>query len=91
MRTASITDFRKRFSEMVEKGEAIMVTRQGYPLGFFVPWKDKVNLPLELKRKAFLKNAARRKKMYGHIDEKKLLEDFANWRKEQRELRRNTP
>lgn len=89
MRTASIKDFREHLAEMVDKDETVMLTRHGRPLGFYVPWKDTENLPLELKREAFLKNAPLRKKLFGHIDEKDLMEDFAKWQKEHRAGHRN--
>ena len=52
---------------------ASAIFRHGRPLGFYVPWKDTENLPLELKREAFIKNAPLRKKLFGHIDEKDLM------------------
>jgi antitoxin (DNA-binding transcriptional repressor) of toxin-antitoxin stability system len=89
MRTASIKDFREHLAEMLDKDETVMLTRHGRPLGFYVPWKDTENLPLELKREAFLKNAPLRKKLFGHIDEKDLMEDFAKWQKEHRARHRH--
>ena len=88
MKTASIKDFRLNLAEMVNKDEPVMLTRHGHPLGFYVPWSDTENLPLEFKRQAFIKNAPLRKKVFGHIEEKDLMEDFAKWQKERRENHR---
>ena len=89
MKTASLKDFRQHLAEMVDEEEPVMLTRHGRPLGFYVPWTDSENLPLELKRQAFIKNEPLRKKLFGHIDEKDLMEDFAKWRREQRARRRS--
>lgn len=84
MKTASIKDFRQHLAEMVDQDEPVMLTRHGRPLGFYIPWTDSANLPIEIKRESFINNEALRKKLFGHIEEKDLMEDFAQWRQERR-------
>jgi hypothetical protein len=38
MKVVSVRDFRDRVSEMLRSEDVILVTRDGAPAGFFLPW-----------------------------------------------------
>jgi len=84
MKMASIREFRERISEYTDDKEPVMITKHGKPVGFFVSWADRENMPIEIKRQAFINDTQKREELFGHIDEKEMLEHFENWRKHRR-------
>ena len=54
MKVVSVRDFRDRASEMFRSDDVILVTRDGAPAGFFLPW-DTPEVPLEVRREVFLR------------------------------------
>jgi hypothetical protein len=54
MRVVSVRDFRDKASEMFRSEDVILVTRDGAPAGFFLPW-DTPELPVEVRREVFLR------------------------------------
>jgi len=54
MKVVTVRDFRDHASEMFRSEEVILVTREGAPAGFFLPW-DTPELPVEVRREVFLR------------------------------------
>lgn len=52
MRVATVRQFRDRASEMFRSDDVILVTRDGVPAGFFLPW-DAPDLPVAIRREVF--------------------------------------
>jgi hypothetical protein len=78
MKVVSVRDFRDRASEMFRSEDVILVTRDGAPAGFFLPW-DTPDLPVEVRREVFL----RLSEQIGAdleakgVSEREVLGDFA--------------
>lgn len=88
MRVVTVRDFRDRATEMFRSEDVILVTRDGKPAGFFVPW-DKPDLPVELRRELFaeLGDAIRAEREAAGVTEEEILADFAAWRAARRRRR----
>jgi len=84
MKFASVREFRDNIAEMINEEKPVMVTRHGEPMGVYLPLSDREHVPIEIKREAFKLGMERRSKLFAHIDEKDMLEDFEKWRKSQR-------
>lgn len=54
MKVVTVRDFRDHASEMFRSEDVILVTREGSPAGFFLPW-DTPQLPVEVRREVFLR------------------------------------
>ncbi len=54
MKVVSVREFRDRSSEMFRSDDVILVTRDGAPAGFFLPW-DTPELPVGVRRGVFLR------------------------------------
>jgi hypothetical protein len=54
MRIVTVRDFRDRASETFRSDDVILVTRDGAPAGFYLPW-DTPDLPVEVRREVFLR------------------------------------
>jgi hypothetical protein len=54
MKVVTVRDFRDRASEMFRSEDVILVTRDGSPAGFFLPW-SRPDLPVEVRREVFLR------------------------------------
>jgi hypothetical protein len=54
VRVVSVRDFRDHATEMFRSEDVILVTRDGAPAGFFLPW-DTPELPVEVRREVFLR------------------------------------
>jgi hypothetical protein len=54
MKVVTVRDFRDRASEMFRSDDVILVTRDGAPAGFYLPW-DTPDLPVEVRREVFLR------------------------------------
>jgi len=78
MRVVTVRDFRDRASEMFRSDDVILVTRDGRPAGFFLPW-DTPDLPEDVRREVFLRltdQIARQREARG-VTEEEVLSDFA--------------
>jgi len=78
MRVVTIRDFRDRASEMFRSDDVILVTRDGRPAGFFLPW-DVPELPGDVRREVFFRlteQIAAQREAQG-VSEEDVLEDFA--------------
>lgn len=78
MRVVTVRDFRDRASEMFRSDDVILVTRDGRPAGFFLPW-DAPDLPPDVRREVFLHltgEIAAQREARG-VSEEDVLGDFA--------------
>jgi hypothetical protein len=78
MRVVTVRDFRDRASEMFRSDDVILVTREGRPAGFFLPW-DAPELPADVRREVFLRlteQIAAQREARG-VTEEEVLSDFA--------------
>jgi hypothetical protein len=78
MKVVSVRDFRDRASEMFRSEDVILVTRDGAPAGFYLPW-DTPDLPIEVRREVFLRLS---EQIGTALDaqganEQEVLDDFA--------------
>ncbi len=78
MRVATVRDFRDRASEMFRSKDVVLVTRDGRPAGFFLPWEHET-LPDDVRREVFLEltgQVALQRERLG-VSEDEVLSDFA--------------
>lgn len=78
MKVVTVRDFRDRASEMFRSDDVILVTRDGAPAGFYLPW-DTPELPVEVRREVFLRLSEQigaRIQAQG-ATEQEVLDDFA--------------
>lgn len=78
MRVVTVRDFRDRASEMFRSEDVILVTREGRPAGFFLPW-EAPELPEDVRREVFLRltdQIAAQREARG-VTEEEVLSDFA--------------
>jgi hypothetical protein len=78
MKVVTVRDFRDHASEMFRSDDVILVTRDGTPAGFYLPW-DTPELPVEVRREVFLRLS---EQIGAQIDaqgasEQEVLDDFA--------------
>jgi hypothetical protein len=78
MRVVSVRDFRDKASEMFRSEDVILVTRDGAPAGFFLPW-DTPELPVEVRREVFLRLSEQigAKLEADGATKQEVLDDFA--------------
>jgi hypothetical protein len=78
MKVVTVRDFRDRASEMFRSEDVILVTRDGAPAGFFLPWETP-ELPVELRREVFerLSEQIGAKFEADGVSEQEVLDDFA--------------
>jgi hypothetical protein len=78
MKVVTVRDFRDHATEMFRSEDVILVTRDGAPAGFFLPW-DTPELPVEVRREVFLRLS---EQIGAHLEDKgvsesEVLGDFA--------------
>jgi hypothetical protein len=77
MKVVTVRDFRDRASEMFRSEDVILVTRDGAPAGFYLPW-DTPELPVEVRREVFLRLSEQiGAQLTEHGTEQEVLDDFA--------------
>ena len=77
MKIVTVRDFRDRASEMFRSDDVILVTRDGAPAGFFLPW-DTPELPVEVRREVFLRLSEQiGAELIRSASEQEVLDDFA--------------
>lgn len=54
MKVVTVREFRDRATEMLRSEDVILITRDGLPAGFFLPW-DARELPSDAQRELFLR------------------------------------
>lgn len=85
MKIVTLRDFRDRATEMFRSEDVVLVTRDGQPAGFFVPWTTP-DVPLELRREMFLKlsDEIGAQRDAAGVSEEELLTDFRAARRRRR-------
>jgi hypothetical protein len=78
MKVVTVRAFRDRASEMFRSDDVILITRDGKPAGFFLPW-DAPELPDDLRREVFLRLTAEiaAQRAARGVTEEEVLSDFA--------------
>lgn len=78
MKVVTVRDFRDRASEMFRSEDVILITREGQPAGFFLPW-DTPDLPVEVRREVFDRLSAQvgAQLQASGTTEQEVLDDFA--------------
>lgn len=78
MKVVRVRDVRDHATEMFRFDDVIIVTREGTPAGFFLPW-DTPELPVEVRREVFLRLSVQvGGQLAGKgIGESETLDDFA--------------
>ena len=78
MKVVSVRDFRDKASEMFRSEDVILVTGDGAPAGFFLPWETP-ELPVEVRREVFqrLSEQIGAKLEADGVTEQEVLDDFA--------------
>ena len=77
MKIATLRDFRDRATTMLRSRDLVLITRDGLPAGFFVPW-DQPELPDDVKRGIYvgLSQRARKEMKAKRVTEQEVLADF---------------
>lgn len=85
MKVATIRDFRDRATAMLRSRDLVLITRDGLPAGFFVPW-DQPDLPDDVRRGLYvgLSQRARKEMKAKRVTEKQVLADFRAARRARR-------
>ncbi|GAC1572601.1 MAG: hypothetical protein NVS3B18_05830 [Candidatus Dormibacteria bacterium] len=85
MKVVTVRSFRDHATELLRSGDILLVTRDGQPAGFFVPW-DNPELPVDLRRDAFAAVSERigEQRAAQGVTEEKVLADFAAARRDRR-------
>ena len=78
MKVVTVRDFRDHATEMFRSDDVILVTREGTPAGFFLPW-DTPELPVEVRREVFLRLSEQVGEQLAakSVNETEVLDDFA--------------
>jgi hypothetical protein len=78
MKVVTVRDFRDRASEMFRSEDVILVTRDGAPAGFYLPW-DTPDVPVEVRREVFLRLSGQIGAQLAErgTTEQEVLDDFA--------------
>jgi hypothetical protein len=82
MKVVTVRDFRDHATEMFRSEDVILVTREGTPAGFFLPW-DTPELPVEVRREVFLRLSEQVGEQLASkgVGESEVLDDFATSRR----------
>jgi hypothetical protein len=77
MKVVTVRDFRDHATEMFRSDDVILVTREGAPAGFFLPW-DTPELPVEVRREVFqrLSEQVGAQLAASGVSETEVLDDF---------------
>ncbi len=78
MKVVTVRDFRDHATEMFRSDDVILVTREGAPAGFFLPWKTP-ELPIEVRREVFLRLSEQIGTQLAAkgVSEAEVLDDFS--------------
>ena len=85
VRVVTVREFRDRASEMLRAEGVVLITRDGKPAGFFLPW-DQPELPDEIRRGIYehLAGMARRELEAKGVTEEEVMSDFQASRRARR-------
>ena len=78
VKVATVRDFRDRATEWLRSEDVVLVTRDGQPAGFWVPWDEPDALPDELRSAVFqrLSSMVREQLRAAGASEEDVLADF---------------
>jgi hypothetical protein len=78
MKVVTVRDFRDCACEMFRSDDVILITRDGAPAGFYLPW-DTPELPVEVRREVFLRLSEQIGAQLADqgTSENEVLDDFA--------------
>ena len=85
MKVVTVREFRDRATEMLRSEDVILITRDGLPAGFFLPWEAR-DLPSGAQRQLFLRlgeQIGSQLRAHG-VSEEEVLTDFAARRRSRR-------
>jgi hypothetical protein len=85
VKVVTLRDFRDRATEMMRSHEVLLVTRDGKPAGFFLPW-DRPDVPDDVRKGIYaeLSGRARRELDEKGVREEDVLTDFKAARRSRR-------
>lgn len=85
MRVTTLRDFRDRATSLLRSKVPVLITRDGLPAGFFIPW-DQDELPDDTKRGLYVELArrARAELKRRRLTERQLLAEFKTARRARR-------
>lgn len=85
MRLVNVREFRDRATQLLRQKEPILVTRDGRPAGFFIPW-DQPQMQDDIRKTVLeaLAEGLRRQREEQGMTEKEVMDDFAAYRKARR-------
>jgi hypothetical protein len=85
VKVVTLRDFRDRATEMMRSHEVLLVTRDGKPAGFFLPW-DRPDVPDDVRTGIFaeLSGRARLELEKKGVREEDVLADFKAARRSRR-------
>jgi len=85
MRVTTLRDFRDRATSLLRSKDPVLITRDGLPAGFFIPW-DQPDLPDDAKRGLYLEltRRAQAELRKRRVTETQLLADFKAARRARR-------
>jgi hypothetical protein len=83
MKVVTVRDFRDHATEMFRSEDVILVTRDGTPAGFFLPW-DTSELPVEVRLEVFLRLSEKVGEQMANqgVGEAEVLDDVAASRRQ---------
>ncbi len=86
MKVATVREFRDRATDWMRSDDVVLITRDGHPAGFWVPWDQPKSLPDDLRRAVFLRLAEQVRKQMdaAGVTEDSVLKDFAASRRARR-------
>jgi hypothetical protein len=85
VKVVTLRDFRDRATEMMRGHEVLLVTRDGKPAGFFLPW-DRPDVPDDIRKGIYaeLSGRARDELDEKGVSEEEVLADFKAARRSRR-------
>jgi hypothetical protein len=85
MKVVTVRDFRDHATEMLRSDDLLLITRDGLPAGFFVPW-NQPQLPEDVLKGIYghLAELVRADREASDVTEDEVLEDFQAARRARR-------
>ena len=82
MRVVTVRDFRDHATELLRSDDIVLVTRDGLPAGFFVPWSAP-DLPDDVRWQVYrrLSDLVRQDREGKGVTEEEIQGDFSAWRR----------
>lgn len=85
MRLVTVREFRDRATQLLRQKEPVLITRNGKPAGFFVPW-EQPQIQDDIRKavlEALAESLSRQREERG-LTEEEVLDDFNAYRKTRR-------